>query len=199
MTVAMLSLVSCSSNDGEQEKPFTVCPVEQAKFFDKRSDKVDYHTGEKREYSLEAHRWKSRETITLKPEEKQILTFSAQGYTMKEIAGQMLRSFDTVKFYRRQIFEKLDVQNITEALSLATSYGLVLAVIPTVLTYFVTQMGNFSSPRCRITHLGSRFIWQFAYFCEPARHLRTIENHRESNSLESSAFCRKFASENFQT
>ena len=67
------------------------------------------HTGEKREYSLESHRWKSRETITLKPEEKQILTLSAQGYTMKEIAGQMLRSFDTVKFYRRQIFEKLDV------------------------------------------------------------------------------------------
>ena len=84
-----------------------------------------FATGEKREYSLEAHRWKNRETITLKPEEKQILTLSAQGYTMKEIAGQMLRSFDTVKFYRRQIFEKLGVQNITEALSLATSYGLV--------------------------------------------------------------------------
>ena len=81
--------------------------------------------GEKREYSLEAHRWKSRETITLKPEEKQILTLSAQGYTMKEIAEQMLRSFDTIKFYRRQIFEKLDVQNITEALALATNYGLV--------------------------------------------------------------------------
>ena len=29
----MLSLVSCSSNDGEQKKPFTVCPVEQTKFF----------------------------------------------------------------------------------------------------------------------------------------------------------------------
>ena len=84
-----------------------------------------FATGEKREYSLEAHRWKSRETITLKPEEKQILTLSAQGYTMKEIAEKMLRSFDTVKFYRRQIFEKLDVQNITEALALATNYGLV--------------------------------------------------------------------------
>ena len=84
-----------------------------------------FHTGEKREYSLEAHRWKNRETITLKPEEKQILTLSAQGYTMKEIAGLMLRSFDTVKFYRRQIFEKLGVQNITEALALATNYGLV--------------------------------------------------------------------------
>ena len=26
-------------------------------------------------------------------------------------------------------------------------------------------MGNFSSPRCRITHLGSRFIWSFHLFC----------------------------------
>ena len=41
-----------------------------------------------------------------------------------EIAAQMFRSFDTVKFYRRQIFEKLDVKNITEALALATNYGL---------------------------------------------------------------------------
>ena len=33
MTVAMFFLASCCSNDGEQEKPFTVCPVEQTKFF----------------------------------------------------------------------------------------------------------------------------------------------------------------------
>ena len=26
-------------------------------------------------------------------------------------------------------------------------------------------MGNFSSPRCRITHLGSRSIWPFHLFC----------------------------------
>lgn len=82
-------------------------------------------TGEKRLYSLKAHRWQNSETVALKPEEKQILTLSAQGYTMKEIAEQMFRSFDTVKFYRRQIFEKLDVQNITEALALATNYGLI--------------------------------------------------------------------------
>ena len=26
-------------------------------------------------------------------------------------------------------------------------------------------MGNFSSPRCRITHLGSRCFWSFHLFC----------------------------------
>ena len=85
----------------------------------------DFHITHGNRLLLVNHKITPRETITLKPEEKQILTLSAQGYTMKEIAEKMLRSFDTVKFYRRQIFEKLDVQNITEALALATSYGLV--------------------------------------------------------------------------
>ncbi|MBQ3632216.1 MAG: response regulator transcription factor, partial [Prevotella sp.] len=49
---------------------------------------------------------------------------SAQGYTMKEISDHICRSFDTVKFYRRQLFEKLDVANITEAIAFATNYGL---------------------------------------------------------------------------
>ena len=33
MTAVMLSLASCSSNDNDQEKPFTVCPEELVKFF----------------------------------------------------------------------------------------------------------------------------------------------------------------------
>ena len=33
MMLAAFSIASCNSNDSEQEKTFTVCPVEQAKFF----------------------------------------------------------------------------------------------------------------------------------------------------------------------
>jgi DNA-binding NarL/FixJ family response regulator len=44
---------------------------------------------------------------------------------MKEISEIMLRSFDTVKFYRRQLLKKLGVQSITEALTFATNYGLI--------------------------------------------------------------------------
>lgn len=33
MAIAALFLASCSSNDSEQEKPFTVCPEEQVMFF----------------------------------------------------------------------------------------------------------------------------------------------------------------------
>lgn len=75
-------------------------------------------------YSFESHRWKPQEKVELKAEEKQVLTLSSQGYTMNEIAGKMCRSVDSVKFYRRNLFERLGVKNITEALSYATSYKL---------------------------------------------------------------------------
>ena len=86
---------------------------------------LQFHSSDRFEYSLEPDTWTKGETIALRPEEKQVLTLSAQGYTMKEIAELMLRSFDTVKFYRRQIFKKFNVQSITEALTFAINYGLI--------------------------------------------------------------------------
>ena len=62
--------------------------------------------------------------MELKPEEKQVLTLSSQGYTMNEIADKMCRSVDSVKFYRRNLFERLEVKNITEALSYSAIYKL---------------------------------------------------------------------------
>ena len=84
-----------------------------------------FYSRERFEYSLEHKCWNKCETITLRPEEQQVLTLSAQDYTMKEISEIMLRSFDTVKFYRRQLLKKLGVQSITEALTFATNYGLI--------------------------------------------------------------------------
>ena len=76
-------------------------------------------------YTLTEHQWIDQDEIKLKPEEKEVLVLSAQGYTMKEIAEKVCKSIDTVKFYRKQVFEKLEVGNITEALAFATNYGLV--------------------------------------------------------------------------
>ena len=75
-------------------------------------------------YTLTEHQWIDQDEIKLKPEEKEVLVLSAQGYTMKEIAEKVCKSIDTVKFYRKQVFEKLEVENITEALSFAINYGL---------------------------------------------------------------------------
>lgn len=70
-------------------------------------------------YNLETHRWKECEGVYLKEHEKEVLYLSAQGYTMSEIAERMFKSLDTIKGYKRQIFEKLDVGGITEAISMA--------------------------------------------------------------------------------
>ena len=76
------------------------------------------------EYVLDRHCWEERQPVELKPVEKQILTLAAQGYSIKDIADHIIRSTDTVKFYRRQIFDKLGAETITEAVTFAANYGL---------------------------------------------------------------------------
>lgn len=77
------------------------------------------------EYSLESHKWKQCTTIALSEEERAILLLSAQGFKMDEIADQICKSIDTVKFYKRRLFDKMDVKNITEALSFAANNKLI--------------------------------------------------------------------------
>lgn len=72
-------------------------------------------------YFLEKHRWIKSKGIVLNEKEKDILTLSAQGYTMNEIADKLCLAIDTIKFYKRRLFDKMEVKNITEALSFATN------------------------------------------------------------------------------
>lgn len=75
-------------------------------------------------YSLAEHRWIEYPEINLKTEEKNVLVLSARGYSVAEIAEMIYKSEDTIKLYRKQIFEKLNVNNITEALAVAMNYGM---------------------------------------------------------------------------
>ena len=47
------------------------------------------------------------------------------GYTVNEIADLVHRSFDSVKVYRKTIFEKLGADNITEAINIAMNFRLI--------------------------------------------------------------------------
>lgn len=76
------------------------------------------------EYDLGSHRWQERKNITLRPQEKQVLFLSAQGYNVPQIAEKMCRALDTVKTYKRALFERLGVRSITEALTVAINQGL---------------------------------------------------------------------------
>ncbi len=77
------------------------------------------------QYCLETHSWTERMDVDLKEYEKEVLCLSAQGHTMNEISVQMCKSLDTVKGYKRQIFDKLEVGSITEAISVAVNKKLI--------------------------------------------------------------------------
>ena len=89
----------------------------------KTAGHVEFHkNGQQKywKYSFEGHRWNECEGVSLKEEEIEVLRLSATGLTMTEIADRMCRSLDSIKFYKRHAFEKLDATNITEAISRAT-------------------------------------------------------------------------------
>lgn len=72
-------------------------------------------------YNIETHKWKEYEGTPLNNNEKDVLFMSAQGYTTNDISKLMFKSVDTIKGYKRQIFEKLGVANTIEAISIATN------------------------------------------------------------------------------
>ncbi len=80
--------------------------------------------GKQFEYNLETDRWVEAPHVKLKPREKDILLFSAQGLTMDQIADRLYVSIDTIKFHKKQIFSKLKVKSITEATALAIEQSL---------------------------------------------------------------------------
>lgn len=83
----------------------------------KKYDSKSYY-----EYSLDNHKWIKKEGITLSEAERDVLTLSAQGYTMNDIADRLCKSVDTIKAYKRALFTKLEVKNIAGALSYAINH-----------------------------------------------------------------------------
>jgi DNA-binding CsgD family transcriptional regulator len=77
------------------------------------------------QYDLKDDFWKETEILKLTNREKEILKHSTRGRTINEIADLMFVSPDTVKFHRKKLFVKLDVSNISEAITFATNNKLI--------------------------------------------------------------------------
>lgn len=73
------------------------------------------------DYSFEGRRWKEGEEDVLTDIEKAIISYSNRGMTIGEIADRLCKAVDTVKGYRKVLFQKLDVTNISEAIACAKS------------------------------------------------------------------------------
>lgn len=65
--------------------------------------------------------WRKDLKPKLTKRETEILHLHAQGLTINQIAEKIFVAPDTVKYYRRRIFERLNVNNIVEALSYAVN------------------------------------------------------------------------------
>lgn len=71
------------------------------------------------EYDLELKEWRLKSKLSLTSTQKEILRLSIQGYTMEEIGKKVHLSLSTIKFHKKNIFKKLDVKNISEAILFA--------------------------------------------------------------------------------
>ena len=76
-------------------------------------------------FDRKSQKWKEVLRPKLKNVEIEVLRLSAMGYTMSEIADEVHRSPDTVKMYRKDIFAKLNVDNIATAISYAKNHRLI--------------------------------------------------------------------------
>lgn len=76
-------------------------------------------------YNSNTKKWVEGIGVELNEYEKSVLILSAQGYTMIEISEKIHKSVDSVKTYRRKLFDKMDVNNITEAVSYALDKKLI--------------------------------------------------------------------------
>lgn len=70
-------------------------------------------------YDLNKMSWNESLQVTLTELEKAVLVLSNRGFTMNEIADAIFKSVDSVKGYRKSLFVKLGVSNITEAIACA--------------------------------------------------------------------------------
>jgi DNA-binding CsgD family transcriptional regulator len=73
------------------------------------------------ELDLDNTTWRKSAKPTLTEREIEILRLHAQGLTINQIADKIFVAPDTVKYYRRRIFERLSVTNIVEALAYAVN------------------------------------------------------------------------------
>lgn len=77
------------------------------------------------EYCFHSHKWVEKQEISLSDTEREVLSLSTQGYTMNDIADNIYKSVDTVKACKRNIFQKMNVKNIAEALMYAQNHQLI--------------------------------------------------------------------------
>lgn len=96
--------------------------------YSKARDKTiikNFNTGEQFIYQEREKSWYKNTLPPLTAKETLILQLSSQGCTNADIAEELLLNVNTIKFYKKNIFHKLDVKNCIEAITVASHWGLI--------------------------------------------------------------------------
>lgn len=75
-------------------------------------------------YQHDSGQWVCQALPRLTDNELTMLHLTIQGHSLEAIGRLMFKSTESVKYYRRQVFNKLAVRNITEAIVVAADYCL---------------------------------------------------------------------------
>ena len=87
-------------------------------FCSNKNENVSYR------YDVNKEQWIREAVVTLSEKEKLMIHLSMKGYSVEKIALGMCKSVDAVRFYRKQLFTKLRVKNISAAIDKVQEYGL---------------------------------------------------------------------------
>lgn len=81
-------------------------------------------------------------TLELNARETEILRFAAKGLSDRAIASKLGLSAETVRWYNKRVYEKLDAANRTDAVSRATELGLLGPALEAVVRHPIRYVDN---------------------------------------------------------
>jgi DNA-binding CsgD family transcriptional regulator len=76
-------------------------------------------------FNRNTKRWQEERLVKLKSSEKDLIKLSARGFSMREIADRLDCPYDTVKSRQKNIFKKLGVTKMPEAIAYVKNYRLI--------------------------------------------------------------------------
>ena len=77
------------------------------------------------EYDISLQKWNEQKVVRLNNQEKEILILSSRGLAAERIAKELFLSVDTIKFHKKNLFKKLKVNSISEAILSAVNTGII--------------------------------------------------------------------------
>lgn len=113
------------SVDSENDVLLAICIISPiTERFSGKINLISYGNEIFYEYNPMRKSWAAKKEIILSEIEKEVLKLTAQGYTANDISNIINKSINTVKYYKRCIFSKMEVERTTEAISYAFNHNI---------------------------------------------------------------------------